>query len=214
MSANDSTSKLLAAMESELSGVSDGNNSGLPPASDSATVLPVVSLPFSNLANDDPLRGLAVSTAKVAGEAEPQRSPSIVKPALQSTNKSISELVENNIDVIVPVMKTINTTISLDSVYAFKGIQKLVGRLNLGQKQGIINLYLCGLEVGFMEQPFLSFGNWFKDLRFANAILHPEDGNKIWHFAMYHIIWACTKTLLLLRPTLLRRPVSCLAINE
>ena len=73
---------------------------------------------------------------------------------------------------------------SLDSVYAFKGVQELVGRLNLGQKQGIMNLYLHGLEVIFMEQPFLSFGNWLKDLRFANAILHPEDGNKIWHFAM------------------------------
>jgi hypothetical protein len=28
------------------------------------------------------------------------------------------------------------------------------------------------------------FWNWFKDLRFADVILHPEDGNKIWHFAM------------------------------
>jgi hypothetical protein len=102
-------------------------------------VLPVVSSPFSNLANDDPLRGLAVM-AKVAGEVEPQRSPSIVKPALQSTNKSISELVENNIEVTVPVTKTINMTMSLDSMYAFKGIQELVGRLNLGQKRGIINL--------------------------------------------------------------------------
>ncbi len=78
--------------------------------------------------------------AKVAGEVEPQRSPSIVKPALQSTNKSISELVENNIEVTVPVTKTINMTMSLDSMYAFKGIQELVGRLNLGQKRGIINL--------------------------------------------------------------------------
>ena len=33
-----------------------------------------------------------------------------------------------------------------------------------------------------MEQPLSSFGNWFKDLRFADAILKPEDGNKIWHF--------------------------------
>jgi hypothetical protein len=96
MSAKDLTSELLTAMESEPSGVSDGNNSGLPPASESAAVLPVVSLPISNLANDDPLQGLAVM-AKVAGEAEPQRLPSVVKPALQSTNKSISELVENNI---------------------------------------------------------------------------------------------------------------------
>jgi hypothetical protein len=47
MSAKDWTSKLLAAMESELSGVSDGNNSGLASASESdSSVLPVVSLPF------------------------------------------------------------------------------------------------------------------------------------------------------------------------
>jgi hypothetical protein len=33
-----------------------------------------------------------------------------------------------------------------------------------------------------MEQPFLPFGNWFKDLRSADAILNPNDGNKLWHF--------------------------------
>jgi hypothetical protein len=91
-------------------------------------VLPVVSLPFSNLANDYRLQGLALM-AKVAGEAEPQRLPSVVERALQSTNKSISEHVENNIEVIVPVIRTINTIMSLDSVYAFKAIQELVGRL-------------------------------------------------------------------------------------
>ena len=98
----------------------------------------------------------------------------------------ISELVENNIKVIVTAMKTINMTMSLDSGYTFKGIQELVGRLNLGQKRGTINLYSCGLEVGFMEQPFLSFGNWFMNLSFADAILNPEDGNKIWHF--HHVL--------------------------
>jgi hypothetical protein len=53
MTAKDLTSKLLAAMESEPSKVSDGNNSGLASASESATVLPDISLPFSNLAYDD-----------------------------------------------------------------------------------------------------------------------------------------------------------------
>jgi hypothetical protein len=107
MSAKD-TSKLLAAMESEPSGISDGNNSGLPIASESASVLPVDSSPFSNLGNDDPLQGLAVM-AKVAGEAELQRSLSVVKPPLQPTNQMIFDLVENNIKVTVPVIKTINT---------------------------------------------------------------------------------------------------------
>jgi hypothetical protein len=77
----DLTSKLLTAMESEPSGVSDDNNSGLASASKNAKVLPVVSLPFSNLANDDPLRGLVVM-AKAAGEAEPQHTPSVVEPLL------------------------------------------------------------------------------------------------------------------------------------
>jgi len=78
--------------------------------------------------------------AKVAGEVEPQRSPSIVKPPLQPTNQMIFDLVENNVEVTVPVIKTINTTMSLDSVYAFRGTQELVGQLNLSQKRGIINL--------------------------------------------------------------------------
>ena len=55
MNAKDLTSELLAAMESEPSGISDGNNSGLPFASKSASMLPVDSSPFSNLGNDDPL---------------------------------------------------------------------------------------------------------------------------------------------------------------
>ena len=180
-SAKDLTSELLAAMDSEPSGISDGNNSGLPSASESASVLPVDSSPFSNLANDDPLRGLAVM-AKVAGKAEPQHLLSVVKPPLQPTNQMIFDLVENNIEVTVPVIITINTTMSLDSVYAFRGTKELVGRLNLSQKRGIINLYLRVLEVGFMEQPLSSFGYWFKDLCFADAILKPEDSNKIWHF--------------------------------
>ena len=108
-------------MESEPSGNSDGNDSRLPFASESATVLPVVASSFSNLVNDDTLQGFAVM-AKVAGEAEPQLSPSVVEPPLQPSVQTISELVESNIEVIVPVMNSINTTMSLDSVYAFKGI--------------------------------------------------------------------------------------------
>jgi hypothetical protein len=115
MSTKDLTSKLLAAMESEPSGISDGNNSGLPIASECASVLPVDSSRFSNLGNDDPLQGLA-AMGKVAGEAEPQRLLSVVKPPLQPTNQMIFDLVENNIEVTVPVIKTIITTMSLDSV--------------------------------------------------------------------------------------------------
>ena len=33
-----------------------------------------------------------------------------------------------------------------------------------------------------MEQPLSSFGNWLKDLCFADAILIPNNGNKLWHF--------------------------------
>ena len=133
MSAKDLKSKLLAAMESAPSGNADGNDSGLHPTSESVTVLAVVALLLSNLPNDDPLQGLEVM-AKVAGQAEPQHLPSVVEPPLQHSVQTISEVVENDIEVIVPVQKTIKTTMSLDSVYAFKGIQELVGRLNLGRK--------------------------------------------------------------------------------
>jgi hypothetical protein len=117
----------------------------------------------------------------------------IVKPKKlpPPSPEEIYQLTENDIDVVIPVRKTINTTMGLTAVYAFKGSAELGGKLNTGQKRGIIKSYLHGMESGHVEQQLKPFCNWFDKLRFANAILNPEDGKKWWHFRHVLLCPAC-----------------------
>ena len=124
------------------------------------------------LANLGQMQGLEVM-AKVAGDASPQATLPV----------KVIDLVDGNVEVVVPVIKTIQMAMNLASVYKFQGTSEFGGRLNNKQKRGVVNSYRRGLEVGFMEQPLPYFRNWFSSLRFADAILNPIDGKKhVWHF--------------------------------
>ncbi len=125
------------------------------------------------VANLATTQGLEVM-AKVAGDASPQ----------ETTPVKLNDLVDGSVEVVVPVIKTIQTAMSLASVYTFKGTSEIGGgRLNTKQKRGVVNSYRQGLDVGFMEQPLPYFRNWFSSLRFSDAIINPNDGKKhVWHF--------------------------------
>ena len=114
----------------------------------------------------------------------PELLASIVEPdALPPPSPvEISQLIENDIEVVVPVRKKVITATGLTAVYAFKGSAELGGKLTTGQKRGIIKSYLNGMGIGHVEQQLKPFCNWFDKLRFANAVLNPEDGKKVWHF--------------------------------
>ena len=99
------------------------------------------------VANLDAMQGLEVM-AKVAGNASPQAT----------TPVKSNDLVDGSVEVVVPVIKTIQTAMSLASVYPFKGASEIGGgRLNTKQKRGVVNSYCRGLDVGFMEQPLPYF---------------------------------------------------------
>jgi hypothetical protein len=94
------------------------------------------------VANLAPMQGLKVM-AIVAGNASPQATRPI----------KLNDLADGSVEVVVPVIKTIQTAMSLASVYTFKGTSEIVcGRL-ITKKRGAVNSYCQGLDVGFMEQP-------------------------------------------------------------
>jgi hypothetical protein len=65
-------------------------------------------------------QGLEV-TAKVAGNASPQAT----------TPVKLHDLVDGSVEVVAPVIKTIQTAMSLTSVYTFKGTSEIGdGRMN------------------------------------------------------------------------------------
>ncbi len=77
------------------------------------------------VANLAPMQGLKVM-AKVAGNASPQ----VTRPV------KLNDLVDGSVDVVVPVIKPVQTAMSLASVYAFKGTSEIgCGRLITKQKE-------------------------------------------------------------------------------
>ena len=125
------------------------------------------------VANLAPMQGLRVME-KVPGNASPQATRPV----------KLNDLVDGSVEVVVPVIKTVQTAMSLASVYAFKGTYEIgCGRLITKQKRGVVNSYCQGLDVGFMEQPLFHFHNWFSRFQFSDAILNPNGGKKhVWHF--------------------------------
>jgi hypothetical protein len=125
------------------------------------------------VANLATTQGLEVM-AKVACDASPQ----------ETTPVKLTSLVHGSVEVVVPVIKTIQTAMSLASVYTFKRTLEIGGgRLNTKLKRGVVNSYCRGLDVGFMEQPLPYFCIWLSSLRFLDAIINPNDGKKhVWHF--------------------------------
>ena len=129
---------------------------------------------------------------KTAAELPPVLVPATSPPPVVAV---LNELVETDIEVVVPLKKTIHTTTSLAAMYEFKGTAELGGKLTTAQKRGIIRLYLGGLESGHMEQKLKPFCNWFEELRFVDAILKPEEGDKVWQFTHALLCPGClTKT--------------------
>jgi hypothetical protein len=54
----------------------------------------------------------------------------------------LNDLVDGSVEVVVPVIKTIQTAMSLASVYTFKGTSEIGGgRLNTKQERGVVNSY-------------------------------------------------------------------------
>ena len=80
------------------------------------------------LANLGQMQGLEVM-AKVAGDASPQATLPV----------KVIDLVDGNVEVVVPVIKTIQMAMNLASVYKFQGTSEFGGRLNNKQKRGVVN---------------------------------------------------------------------------
>ena len=144
----------------------------LPPTGSEDQADPIVPKPQADIAIQEGMHGLDVME-KVAGDVLPQATGPV----------KLINLVDGDVDAVIPVIKQKDTTMSLSSVYTFRGILEIGNNLNSKQKCGVIHAYQRGIDVGFVDQPLSYFQNWFSKLQFANAILEPNDGKKhIWYY--------------------------------
>jgi hypothetical protein len=127
---------------------------------------------------------LPSTTADKAPESDSMQGLKVMAKAAEAARpQELLELVDDDVEVVIPVQKQIDMSMSLASVYAFTGTAEFKGKLNSNQKRSVLNVYLRGIDVGLAEQPLSHFHNWFSELRFRDAILQPSDGkNHLWYY--------------------------------